>query len=510
MVRFKTSTRNAYRTLYLRGQRRTWAALSAILSAIVMLSGCMHERAQPNHLQQVQERGYLTIGTLMNSSSYHLREDGPRGFEFELAQQMAAELNVELRIIDEVHIEHLFDHLAAGRVDFLAAGLDVTAKRRDSMRFTPYYHLVDQRLIYKQGTRPRPRDWDELEGDLMVVAGSSHEEYLTELLRDYPQVSWRTTRLYDADELLEKVIQEDIAYTIADTNTLDVKRRAYPDLSVAFTVRSEVPLAWAFPQNDDDSLYATAIEYIGRQHDSGEIVKLVDRYWGHVKQFNYVDTQLFIQAVESTLPEYIELFQQYAGEQDWRLLAAVSYQESLWDPWARSPTGVRGMMMLTLPTARSMGVRSRLDAEQSIRGGARYLERLHQRLPARITEPDRTWFALAAYNVGLGHLNDARDITRRQGGDPDYWVDVRQRLPLLRQKQYYQDTRFGFARGDEPVTYVGNIRRYYDTLRWLDEQGRIPYPGDAQLATAEADANVTEEPETASADPATDDQLSDD
>lgn len=460
-----------------------------ILSIITILAACKSEPVKRNHLQKVQERGYLTVGTIMNSSNYHLREDGPAGFEYEMVLALANELGVELRIEDEVHIEHLFEHLYEGRVDFLAAGLDVTEHRRQNMRFTPYYHRVDQRLVYKQGARLRPRDWSELEGELVVVAGSSHEEYLQEVLLDYPDIRWRTTRLYDADELLEKVINEEISYTIADTNTLDVKRRYYPNLSVAFTIREDVPLAWAFPLVEDDSLYATAIEYIGHQHEVGEIIKLVDRYWGHVQHFNYVDTQLFIQAVQDTLPQYIGLFQEYSGEMDWRLLAAISYQESLWDPWARSPTGVRGMMMLTLPTARSMGVRSRLDAEQSIRGGSRYLARLHQRLPARITEPDRTWFALAAYNVGLGHLNDAREITRRQGGDPDYWVDVRQRLPLLRQKQYYQTTRFGFARGDEPVNYVGNIRRYYDTLQWLDEQGRIPYAGESQLASHEEPDN---------------------
>lgn len=468
-------------------------ALSLLVASVSVLTACDADQSQSNRLQTVQERGYLTVGTIMNSSSFFLEGEQPTGFEYELALALADELGVELRVQHEVHIEELFKHLERGNVDFLAAGLDVTTERRKSMRFTPYYHRVDQRLIFKQGSQQRPRDWSELDGELVVVAGSSHEEYLEEVQRDYPQLQWRATRLYDADELLVKVINEEIGYTIADTNTLDIKRRLYPDLSVAFTVRFDVPLAWAFPLAEDDSLYATAIEYIGRQHEQGEIIKLVDRYWGHVQHFNYVDTQLFIQAVDETLPDYIELFQRYAGDIDWRLLAAVSYQESLWDPWARSPTGVRGMMMLTLPTARSMGVRSRLDAEQSIRGGARYLQRLHQRLPARITEPDRTWFALAAYNVGLGHLNDAREITRRQGGDPDYWVDVRARLPLLRQKQYYKDTRFGFARGDEPVTYVGNIRRYYDTLQWLDSQGRIPYPGDSRLAQNEEPAEPADD-----------------
>lgn len=458
-------------------------AMAALAAAFIsLLSACNSETTSQNYIQQVQERGYLVVGTIMNSSNYYLQGEESFGFEYEMARRLADDLGVDLHIKSEVHIEHLFEHLHNGDVDFIAAGLDVTDKRRESMRFTPYYHRVDQRLIYKQGARERPRDWSQLHGELVVVTGSSHEEYLAEIATEYPELTWRSTRLYDADELLEKVINDEIDYTIADTNTLDINRRFYPDLSVAFTVRNDVPLAWAFPLTQDDSLYAAAIEHIGRQHDNGEIVKLVDRYWGHVQHFNYVDTQLFIQAVYDTLPEYIGLFKQYAGDMDWRLLAAMSYQESLWDPWARSPTGVRGMMMLTLPTARAMGVRSRLDAEQSIRGGARYLSRLHQRLPARIQEPDRTWFALAAYNVGLGHLNDARQLTQRQGGDPDYWVDVRMRLPLLRQKQYYQDTRFGFARGDEPVTYVGNIRRYFDTLIWLDEQDKITYPGEQQLA----------------------------
>jgi membrane-bound lytic murein transglycosylase F len=174
------------------------------------------------------------------------------------------------------------------------------------------------------------------------------------------------------------------------------------------------------------------------------------------------------------LPRYRKLFQTHAGSLDWRLLAAISYQESLWNPRAVSPTGVRGLMMLTLPTAQQMGVRSRLNPEQSIRGGARYFEQMLQRIPARIAEPDRVWFALAAYNIGLGHLEDARVLTQQQGADPDRWIDVRKRLPLLRQKKFYRQTKFGFARGDEPVRYVGNIRRYYDTLIWLDERGLIP------------------------------------
>ena len=127
-------------------------------------------------------------------------------------------------------------------------------------------------------------------------------------------------------------------------------------------------------------------------------------------------------------------------------------------------------MMLTQPTAKQMGVKSRLDAESNIRGGAKYLQRLLNRIPARISQHDRPWFALAAYNLGWGHVQDGRKLTKQQGGDPDKWVDVKKYLPLLRQKRFYKHTKYGFARGDEAVTYVSNIRRYYDTLIWIDEK----------------------------------------
>lgn len=463
---------------------RVAAVLCLVLIIPLWFNGCAPDAVESTRLQRVQERGVLRVGTLMTPTNYVERNEQRSGFEYELALGLADELGVELEIKTVLDIRALWELLEDAEVDFLAAGLDVTAQRRASLRFGPAYNRIEQKLVYKQGTRERPRDWSQLKGTIRVVSNSSHEELLQRISALHPNIKWTSTHLYDADELLDQVMAEEIDFTLVDSNHLDIKRRYYPELSIAFTVRDRVPLAWAFPRDTDDSLYATSIEYLGAQHDTGQIAKLLDRYFGHVEEFNYVDTRLFISAVNKDLPNYIELFQQYAGNLDWKLLAAVSYQESHWNPWARSPTGVRGMMMLTLPTARAMGVRSRLDAEESIRGGAQYLARLRQRIPARITEPDRTWFALAAYNVGLGHLNDARIITERQGGNPDYWVDVRDRLPLLRQKQFYRTTRFGYARGDEPVRYVGSIRRYYDTLTWLDEQGLISYPEEtSSLAT---------------------------
>ncbi|WP_420808388.1 membrane-bound lytic murein transglycosylase MltF [Aliidiomarina sanyensis] len=463
---------------------RYTSILAVALALLLSLSGCGGERVEQHQLQKIQERGTLRIGTMMSPVNYYLGPDQTgTGFEYELLQGFAASLGVTLELEVRYELRELWQLLDSGAVDFLAAGLDITDERRRVFRFTPPYHQVEQKLVYRQDSRERPRDWTQVEGQIRVVEGSSHEAMLVALSDHYPHLNWSSTPLYDADELLDHVMQGRLDFTIADSHHLDIKRRTHPDLSIAFTVRDNTHLAWAFTGSSDDSLYAAAIEYVGHSHENGLLVQLVDRYFGHVAQFNVVDTRAFIAAIQSTLPNYKALFEEYAGDLDWRLLAAVAYQESHWDPWARSPTGVRGMMMLTLPTAQQLGVRSRLDPEQSIRGGAEYLHRLHRRLPDRISEPDRTWMALAAYNVGLGHLEDARIITQRQGGNPDYWIDVRERLPLLRQNRYYRTTRFGFARGDEPVRYVENIRRYYDTLVWLDEQERL-----STLLNAESDA----------------------
>jgi len=458
-----------------------------IVVFIVFLGGCTPE-PPATALDKIQTRESLRVGTLINPTSYYLDHDREAGFEYELALGFADELNVDLEMVPRYSIQDLFSLLRNGEIDVVAAGIDRTSRRSALYRFGPAYQMISQRLVYKQGSRQRPRALDEVEDEIVVVAGSSHHEFLLSLGDRYPELNWRATDDYDAQELLERVMRDEIAFTIADSSTLDIKRRYYPDLSVAFTIKEDTPIAWALPAGLDDSLYATVIEYFGQLRDSGRLAHLIDQHFGHVAQFNYVDTQLFIDAVQTKLPRYIDLFREHAGTLDWRLLAAISYQESLWNPRAISPTGVRGMMMLTLPTAGAMGVQSRLDAEQSIRGGARYLERMLQRVPARIGEPDRTWFALAAYNIGFGHVEDARRLTEQQGADPDRWLDVKARLPLLRQKQYYRQTRFGYARGNEPVTYVGNIRRYYDTLVWLDERGRIPnLPLDLELPVGSGD-----------------------
>mgnify|MGYP002700373630 FL=1 len=462
-----------------------FTSLLLVIFISFFLSACDKDNESAS-LSRILARGYINVGTIFGPTNYYSTATGFAGFEYELAKKYADSLNVELRIIPTYSLDELFIKLNTGEVDLLAAGLSVTDKRLQRFRFSPSYETISQKLVFKQGN-VRPRKVADLTGNLMVTSGSSYVENLEKLKQTNNELAWQESTEFDSEELLRKVLNGEIDYTIIDSNNLAINRRYYPEISIGFSINEPEPLAWMLSNNSHDDILASLVEFFGTVHHDGTLLALDDKYYGHIEQFNYVETRTFIKAVAGTLPKYQPLFEKYAQELDWRLLAAISYQESHWNPTARSYTGVRGMMMLTLATAKQMGIKSRLDTEQSIRGGAKYFKRMIAMMPDRIPMPDRIWFALASYNIGFGHLNDARIITQRQGGDPDRWVEVKSRLPLLQQKKYYKSTKHGYARGEEPVHYVDNIRRYYDTLSWLDQKAKEQAIA-LQLAQEESEA----------------------
>ncbi|MFT5675895.1 MAG: membrane-bound lytic murein transglycosylase F [Paraglaciecola sp.] len=442
--------------------------LSSLLFLSLLLSGC-NDIQQTSSLGDVLDTGVLKVGTTYGLTTYYNGPSGPVGFEYELAEGFADYLGVKLEVFPYYNLNELFPLLDNQHLDVIAAGISVSPERNQAFKFGPAYQDVSQKLVFKQGNK-RPREISDLTGELTVISGSSYSESLRGFKTEYQDLDWQETDDKDTEELLEMVLNDELDYTIADSNILALMRRRYPELSIGFTVSPSQGIAWAVNKDRDDSLLAALLEYFGIIQTDGTLAVLEDKYFGHVRTFSYVDTRAFIRRAKEVLPTFRPWFETHSGDLDWRLIAAMSYQESHWDPKARSVTGVRGMMMLTLATAKEMGIVSRLDPEQSIKGGAQYIAKLLRRIPDRITSPDRMWFAMAAYNVGLGHLEDARVLTEKQGGNPDMWVDVKNRLPLLRKKKYYKTTRYGYARGNEAVSYVDNIRRYYDSLVWFDEQ----------------------------------------
>jgi membrane-bound lytic murein transglycosylase F len=206
--------------------------------------------------------------------------------------------------------------------------------------------------------------------------------------------------------------------------------------------------------------------FLARLRRDGTLERLADRYIADPGRIQRIDASVLQERMRTALPQYRHLFhdaQEKTGV-EWRLLAAIAYQESQWDPAATSPTGVRGIMQITEDTARHLGITDLLDPAQNVVAAARYLRDIKARLPARIHEPDRTWLALAAYNIGLGHLEDARILAQKQKLDPDLWSDVKKVLPLLAVPEYHQRAKLGYARGGMPVAFVDRVRGYYDVL----------------------------------------------
>lgn len=423
---------------------------------------------KPNILKQVIKSGELVVISRNSPTTYYEGSNGPTGFEYELAKQFADYLGVKLKIITPNNLNDIFDMLDNNEAHFAAAGLTITEARKKRVRFSASYQEITEQLVY-HNQDIAPASIDELSmGNLEVVADSSHVESLLKHKQQHPDLEWLEHSDMESEQLLQLVADQVIDFTVADSNEVSLNQRFMLDLRVAFNISKPQKLAWAFPKTKDTSLYDKAMIFFWRSLNNGNITQLVEKHYGHVSKFDYVGNRIYIRHIATRLSKYQKLYEEAAEKYnvDWRLLAAMGYQESHWNPRAVSPTGVRGIMMLTLETAAHLGIKNRLDPKSSIFGGAKYLAQIRNRLPDEIKEPDRTWFALAAYNVGYYHVHDARIIAEQQQLNSKNWVDLKTILPLLAQKKWYKKTRFGYARGMEPVRYVEAIRRYYDLLNY--------------------------------------------
>ncbi len=424
---------------------------------------------EPDTLALIRERGELIVLTLPGPTSYEDGSDGPEGYEVDLARAFADSLGVAVRFETADSIPRLLGALENGEGHIAAAGLTQTAERAARLAFAPAYKSVTEQLVCRRGG-PTPTRRHSLPGtDILVLEGSSYEETLRSLQAGLPDLGWRTQPAGSAMPLLDAVEGGDADCTVADSHLADFARRRHPELVVAQNLTGEQPLAWAVDPRVD-GLPDALTSWFAEAHANGLLEALDETWFGQYGDYDYVDIARFVRRVDDRLPRYRRIFETVAEDLpfDWELLAAQAYQESHWDPDAVSATGVRGLMMLTLSTAERVGIEDRTDPRQSIRGGAAYLDDLYARVPDGVTGEDRLWFALAAYNVGMGHMYDARRLAERLGRDKNSWDDLAETLPLLSDPQYYPTLRYGYARGHEPVRYVAKIREYRAMLAAQD------------------------------------------
>lgn len=444
--------------------------LSSLLKALILLVLTLSIKAShmPTLLEKILASGELRVVTIPGPNTLFDGHEGTAGFEFQLASDFAERLGLKLVLTEAESHEVLFDMLRSEEADIAASNLVVTPKRQQEFLFSPPYTSLTTRFYYRYGSN-MPRSWEDIRGREIVVSGfSHHEERLQEMKQTYPWLKWQVDHTRRPYELMALVQQNDIDLTIMNSSTFLLNQGLFPKVRPALLINEDETLAWALAKNGDLSLYNTVELYFSMIARDGTLDDLQETYFTHLNELNSGGSNMFYQRIRTRLPKYRALFEEAADEYqlDWHLLAAMSYQESFWNPKAVSPTGVRGLMMLTQVTAKSLGIQNRSDPLQSVRGGAAYLAQQKSRLPETINEPDRTWLALAAYNAGFGHLEDARILTARYGGNPDKWRDVRKHFPLLMEKAYFSTVPYGYARGEETVNYVQRIRHYYAVLSW--------------------------------------------
>lgn len=453
-------------------------ALVTICCSVLLLAACGQSEQQPvdaakmtaaGNLSAIKSRGEIVVVTRNAPTTWYIDRDGrASGLAHDMVADFARYLDVTPRFIVVDSVKAMLKAVENNRADMAAGGITHTSKREKRFVFGPNYFQIHQQIVCNNKHKPRKiSQIPSRAGKLVVGADTSYAERLAELAEQHPDLNlqWKEVAHISTEKLFARVNNYKIGCTIADSNIVDINRRYYPSLLVMFNVSDAQHLAWIMPKGSE-KLRAASAKWLKQYRQSGELAAVKKRYYGFIGKWNFFDKDQLAKKLKTVYPKYDDLFAQAAEKHNFDkwLLAAQGYQESHWNPKATSYTGVRGIMMLTKPTAKSLGVTNRLDPKQSIMGGAAYLRQMIEKLSDDIAPPESYYFALAAYNIGLYHLRDAMKLAKRQGLDPHEWASVKKMLPLLMKKKYYSTVRYGYARGREAVQYVKHIRDYSDII----------------------------------------------
>jgi membrane-bound lytic murein transglycosylase F len=447
----------------------------SILLLPFLLIGCKEPinhipKAYAVSLPSVKQSKELVVVTHNGPNTYYVNDENAySGFEYDLVKLFVSDLGAEYKVKFVVadNITEVIPTLLKGKAHLAAADLSITRLRQHLVQFSTPYQSVQQRVVFNKEQDEAPQNVRDLIGKKIAVpAGTSYAERLGHIGQKLPLLRWQAVPKAGADELLEQVAEGLLDYTVADDHLVTLMQNYFPNIGQGMALGESEKIAWAFSKSGDPWLYGKANLFFARIRKDGTLRNLIDRYYGHSERLNPADVSTFLSQSRTLLPQYIRLFKhaQELTDLDWRLLAAISYQESHWDTFNTSPTNVRGLMMLTEDTADLLGVTNRLDPKQSIPAGARYVKQMAETIPDRVPEPDRTWMALAAYNIGYAHVEDARALAKRLKLNPDSWADIKTTLPLLNQQKYYSTVKYGYANGGAPVVFVESIRTYHRIL----------------------------------------------
>ena len=416
-------------------------------------------------LQKIKQTGVITVATRNSAHCYYLYRDQPMGFEYELAKAFAEYLGVRLQIKIVDKWSDMVAALSDGSAAFIAASMPITSKRQTQVAFSDGYMEVAQNIITHRKNTGIKEAADLSGKTIDVRKGTVYQQRLVELKKQGINLAIRLHDDLPVEELIQKVADGQIDFTIANSNIISINRRNFPGVVSTGSINDGMQLAWAvYPKSK--KLLEQINAFLRMINKSGKFDEIYNKYYGEIDDFDYVDLEAFHRRVKNKLSRYSPFIKAAAKKHgfDWRLIAAQIYQESHLNPWAKSQAGARGLMQILPSTAKDLGIGDLFDPVQNINAGVQHLKDLYDHFDQAHGE-DRLLIALAAYNIGQGHINDARNLAKKKGLDPDKWVSLSKTLPLLQYRKYFMNTQYGFCRGTEPIRYIKQILIYYDVLK---------------------------------------------
>ena len=440
------------------------------------------EKSSKIDLPEIRERNKLIVLTNFNAADYFIYRGKPMGYQYDLIHELADALDLDFEIVVENDLENSFQFLESGRVDLLALNLTITKERSRFLRFTVPHTKTRQVLVQR-----RPENWKDLrqEGieksvirNQLDLAGKTihvqRNSAYTARLHNLSEEIGDSIYIIETDEtveiLISRVVSGEIEYTVCDENMAKVNQTFFPIIDIKTAISFPQRLAWAVRKEESMQLVDTINFWLKNFKKTDNYTNIYNKYFKNPKTSLMANSGM-IYIGNGVLSSYDSLIKQYSDSLswDWRLLASMIYQESGFFPDAVSWVGAFGLMQLMPTTASYYRVTRNSIPEKNIEAGVKYLQWLDEIFQDKVTYPgERLKFVLGSYNVGLGHVLDARALARKYGKDPEIWDDNVEIFVLQKSDpKYYLDpvVRFGYCRGQETYDYVRDILARYDDYK---------------------------------------------
>lgn len=421
-------------------------------------------------LAKIRESGVLNVVLLNSASTYYIGSDGAKGFEYDLLFAYSKHLGVKLNITTVNTTKEALEFSKDPKIHIISAALSKTKEREKNYNFGPSYFDAQEQVVCHKKMLVESKFPSTVEdlAKLKITVGvdTGYSETIESLKAQGFEINATYTSDYSTEELIAQVDSNEIDCTIVDSNIYVLNQRYFPNIALAFDISNRVQQAWILTR-DIPELKEDIYSWLNTFTQSTEMARLKDHYYSYALFFDYYDTAVFSERIKSRLPQFEKYFQEASLKYQipFSMLASISYQESHWDPSAKSNTGVLGLMMLTQTTAEGLGVKDRTNPKESIFGGAKHLYDMKQAVPPEVEGEDRLKFALAAYNMGMGHIIDAQKLAHQIGLNQNSWTELKKVLPLLSQKKHHKTLKHGYARGGEAVKYVDAVYDYMNILQ---------------------------------------------